>query len=129
MTDTLLSLAGRIRAGEQSPLEAVDAALARIEATNGDLNAFCEVRADEARAQARAVAERLARGEQVGALAGVPIGVKDLENADGFRTTYGDPAHASDPPATRDSVEGGAAARHGRGRRRQDQHPRLRVPR
>jgi aspartyl-tRNA(Asn)/glutamyl-tRNA(Gln) amidotransferase subunit A len=47
----------------------------------------------------------LARGEHVGVLAGVPIGVKDLENATGFRTTYGDPAHASDPPATRDSVE------------------------
>ena len=45
------------------------------------------------------------RGEAVGALAGVPIGVKDLENATGFRTTFGDPAHASDPPATRDSVE------------------------
>ena len=105
MTETLMSIAGRIRAGEQSPLEAVDAALAAIETTDGELNAFCEVRADDARAQARAVGERLARGEHVGALAGVPIGVKDLENATGFRTTYGDPAHASDPPATRDSVE------------------------
>jgi len=105
MTESLLSLAGRIRAGEQSPLEAVDAALAGIEATDGDLNAFCEVRADDARAQAQAVGERLARGEHVGVLAGVPIGVKDLEHATGFRTTYGDPAHASDPPATRDSVE------------------------
>jgi aspartyl-tRNA(Asn)/glutamyl-tRNA(Gln) amidotransferase subunit A len=105
MTESLVSLAARIRAGEQSPLEAVDGALAGIEATDAELNAFCEVRASDARAQARAVGERLARGEHVGVLAGVPIGVKDLENATGFRTTYGDPAHASDPPATRDSVE------------------------
>src|SRR6476661_592782 len=105
MTDSLVALAGRIRAGEVSPLEAVDEALGRIEALDGDLNAFCEVRADDARAQAKAVGERLARGEHVGELAGVPIGVKDLENATGFRTTYGDPKHASDPPATRDSIE------------------------
>ncbi|MDQ1468075.1 MAG: hypothetical protein QOH10_2490, partial [Actinomycetota bacterium] len=35
MTESLLGLAGRIRAGEQSPLEAVDAALERIEASDG----------------------------------------------------------------------------------------------
>jgi aspartyl-tRNA(Asn)/glutamyl-tRNA(Gln) amidotransferase subunit A len=105
MTDSLLALAGRIRAGEQTPLEAVDAALERIEADDPRLNAFCEVRAGDARAQARAVGERVARGEAVGPLAGVPIGVKDLEHATGFRTTYGDPLHAADRPATRDSVE------------------------
>jgi aspartyl-tRNA(Asn)/glutamyl-tRNA(Gln) amidotransferase subunit A len=105
MTETLTGLAARIRGGELSPLEAVDAALERIEATDVELNAFCEVRAADARAQAAAVGARLARGEAVGVLAGVPIGVKDLENATGFRTTFGDPKHASDPPATRDSIE------------------------
>jgi aspartyl-tRNA(Asn)/glutamyl-tRNA(Gln) amidotransferase subunit A len=103
--ETLISVAARIRTGEQSPLEAVDAALERIAATDADLNALCEVRASDARAQAVALGERLAHGAAVGPLAGVPIGVKDLENATGFRTTFGDPAHASDPPATRDSVE------------------------
>jgi aspartyl-tRNA(Asn)/glutamyl-tRNA(Gln) amidotransferase subunit A len=98
-------LAARIRGGEISATEAVDAALERIESTDGELNAFCEVRADDARAQAAAVGGRLARGEAVGVLAGVPVGVKDLENATGFRTTFGDPKHAADPPATRDSVE------------------------
>ncbi|HEY5013775.1 MAG TPA: amidase, partial [Acidimicrobiia bacterium] len=105
MDESLLALAGRIRAGEQTPLEVVDAALARIEAADPGLNAFCELRAGDARAQARAVGERLARGETVGPLAGVPIGVKDLEHAIGFRTTFGDPLHAADAPATRDSVE------------------------
>jgi aspartyl-tRNA(Asn)/glutamyl-tRNA(Gln) amidotransferase subunit A len=105
MTETLLTLAVGIRAGELSPVEAVEAALERIEATDPGLNAFVEVRADDARAQAKAVEARLAKGESVGVLAGVPIGVKDLEHATGFHTTYGDPAHAQDSPATRDSVE------------------------
>jgi aspartyl-tRNA(Asn)/glutamyl-tRNA(Gln) amidotransferase subunit A len=105
MTETVMGLAARIRSGEISAAEAVDGALARIEATDGELNAFCEVRAADARAQAAAVGARLARREAVGVLAGVPIGVKDLENATGFRTTFGDPKHASDPPATRDSIE------------------------
>jgi aspartyl-tRNA(Asn)/glutamyl-tRNA(Gln) amidotransferase subunit A len=105
MADSLLELVARIRGGEMSAVEAVDDALARIDAADSVLNAFCELRADDARAQAHAVADRLARGEAVGPLAGVPIGVKDLEDATGFRTTYGDPAHAADPPATRDSVE------------------------
>jgi aspartyl-tRNA(Asn)/glutamyl-tRNA(Gln) amidotransferase subunit A len=105
MADSLLELVARIRGGEISPLEAVDETLARIDVADAALNAFCEVRADDARAQAKAVGERLARGEPVGTLAGVPVGVKDLEHAAGFRTTYGDPAHAADPPAARDSVE------------------------
>jgi len=100
-----MGVAARIRSGEVSAVEAVDAALDRIAAADRELNAFCEVRASDARAQARAIADRLARGENVGVLAGVPIGVKDLENATGFRTTFGDPKHASDPPATRDSIE------------------------
>ncbi|MBV9919592.1 MAG: amidase, partial [Pseudonocardia sp.] len=105
MTDSLLALAAAIRAGDLSPLDAVDDALARIEASAEALNAFCEVRADDARNQAKAAADRMARGEALGPLAGVPIGVKDLEDAAGFRTTYGDPKHASDPPAAHDSVE------------------------
>ena len=105
MTDSLLTLAAAIRAGDVSPLEAVEDALARIESSAEALNAFCEVRADDARAQAKALADRIARGDSVGPLAGVPIGVKDLEDAAGFRTTYGDPKHASDPPAAHDSVE------------------------
>ena len=55
--------------------------------------------------QARALEQRLAAGESVGALAGVPIGVKDLEDAAGFVTTCGDPARRNLPPAVRDSVQ------------------------
>ena len=55
---------------------------------------------DGARAQAAALERRLAAGEPAGALAGVPIGVKDLEDAQGFVTTCGDPARGASPAAT-----------------------------
>lgn len=70
--------AARIRAGEIGALEAVDAALSRIEAGNGRLNAFVHLDPEGARAAARSVDCRIARGESVGALAGVPVAMKDL---------------------------------------------------
>ena len=60
--------------------------------------------ADDAREQARALDARLARGEDIGPLAGIPLGVKDLEDAAGFVTTYGSALHVSDAPAEEDSV-------------------------
>jgi aspartyl-tRNA(Asn)/glutamyl-tRNA(Gln) amidotransferase subunit A len=47
---------------------------------------------------------RSARGEDVGPLAGIPIGVKDTEDAAGFRTTQGSLLLADAPLATRDSA-------------------------
>ena len=41
-------------------------------------------------------------GGDPGPLAGIPLGVKDLQNAVGYRTTYGSALHADDPPATAD---------------------------
>src|SRR5262249_24276268 len=52
-----------------------------------------------------AIDARIAAGEDVGALAGVPFGVKDLESAAGFVTTFGDPAHVADAAAAHDSVQ------------------------
>jgi Asp-tRNA(Asn)/Glu-tRNA(Gln) amidotransferase A subunit family amidase len=61
------------------------------------------VRPDDARAQADAVDARLERGDPVGPLVGMPIGVKDLEDVAGYRTTYGSALHTNDPPALADS--------------------------
>jgi aspartyl-tRNA(Asn)/glutamyl-tRNA(Gln) amidotransferase subunit A len=93
-----------VRASELSPLEVVDAALARIEALDPRVNAFTELRADLARAEARALGERIARGDDPGPLAGLPIGVKDLEDVAGMRTTYGS-VPFRDRVARRDSVQ------------------------
>lgn len=102
---SLAELVASVRSGERSPVEIVDAALARIEAVDVVVRAFVALDVDGARRQAHALAERIAAGDDPGPLAGVPVGVKDLEDAAGFVTTHGDPARAADPPASRDSVQ------------------------
>jgi Asp-tRNA(Asn)/Glu-tRNA(Gln) amidotransferase A subunit family amidase len=101
--ETVADLAAQVRAGQVSARELAEAALERIEALNGDVNAFVAVDAELALADAAAVDDAVAAGEEVGPLAGIPIGVKDLEHAAGFCTTHGSPAHEDDPPATVDS--------------------------
>ncbi len=98
-------LAAKVRAGEVSPVETVRAALNAIEALDDRLNACCQVQPEVSLAAAETLEQRIARGDDPGPLAGVPIGVKDLEDVAGWRTTYGDPAHADDAPAARNSVE------------------------
>ncbi len=105
MLDTVMQTAAAVRSGELAPTDVVERALARIGDLNDTLNCFVALDADGARAQAVALERRLQAGEPVGALAGVPIGVKDLEDARGFVTTCGDPARRSREVAANDSVE------------------------
>jgi len=81
-------IAAAVRRRDVSPVEVLDATLARIERVNPTLNAFVALRA-EARDDARALEARIARGEDPGPLAGVPFGVKDLEDLAGLPTTHG----------------------------------------
>lgn len=77
------ALAAGIREGRTSSAEVVEACLARIEEVNPALNAVVQLRADEARADARRADEALARGESWGPLHGVPMTIKDsLDTAD-----------------------------------------------
>ena len=78
---TLASLATAIREGELSPREAVQAALERIDRHDGAFNSFLTVRADESLAEAEAL------GPPGGPLHGVPVGVKDVIDVAGTRTT------------------------------------------
>lgn len=104
LTDTVTDLAALVRAGSLSARELVTHALERIEALNPELNAFVALDPDGAMADAAALDERQARGEEVGALAGIPIGVKDLEDALGLPTTYGSSAIDTVERPERDSV-------------------------
>src|SRR5260370_40546653 len=101
--ESLAALADQVRAGNLSARELVAHSLSRIEALNGKLNAFVAVDADAALAAADAVDEAIAAGDDPGPLSGIPIRVKDLEDAARFRTTYGSPAWSdaavADPPA------------------------------
>ncbi len=98
MTPTALSateLAARIAAGDISAAEAVDAHIERIEAVDGRLNAVVSRRFAEARAEAAAVDAARGRGETLGALAGVPITVKEQFDVAGLPTTFGLPTRQS----------------------------------
>lgn len=101
---SIADLAAEVRNGRVSARELTAHALERIASLNGTLNAFVAVDGDAAMVAAGAVDALVAAGEDPGALAGIPIGVKDLEDAIGFRTTKGSPCFADSPPATGDSL-------------------------
>jgi amidase len=89
LTLSLTELTGRLRAGKVSPVELMGSVLDRIDQTNGDLNAFVAMRdRDLLLADARDSEERIQRGE-ARPLEGVPLGVKDLEHAEGLPNTEG----------------------------------------
>ncbi|PZC49525.1 MAG: aspartyl-tRNA(Asn)/glutamyl-tRNA(Gln) amidotransferase subunit A [Chloroflexi bacterium] len=97
-------LAALVRDKQISPLELMDHTLARINELNPTLNALVQLDAETARSEAQAQTERLAAGQDLGPLGGIPAGIKDLENAKGFITTQGSPLYANNPPATFDDV-------------------------
>ncbi|WP_329371674.1 amidase family protein [Streptomyces sp. NBC_00669] len=97
-------VAAAVAARRLSPVEVVDAVLERIEAVDPELGAFCTPVPDRARAEAADLADRLARGEAAGPLAGVPLGVKDLIATAGIRTTSGSPAYRDHVPDQDDIV-------------------------
>jgi len=84
---SLHELSTRIRAKDVSPVEATEAVLERIERLNPKLNAYITVMADQALADARTAADEIAAGRYRGPLHGVAIGVKDLCQTKGVRTT------------------------------------------
>ncbi|SRR6266446_3770716 len=99
-------LAGMIRRRELKPSELVAASLSRIEALNPKFNAFCALRAEGAMAEAHALDEKIARREETGILAGLPLGVKDLEGVAGMATTFGS-VPFKDNIAKEDSIQVG----------------------
>ena len=97
-------LVGQIKAGQITPVELMEETLKRIEAVNPALNAFVALRADQALDEAKAMTERLAAGNDPGPLAGLPIGVKDLEDVGGMVTSFGSIPYQNNVAKT-DSVQ------------------------
>ncbi len=83
------ALASMIRRREVSAREAADAALARLDAVNPQVNAVVEHRPEEVRAAADRIDRAIAAGDDPGVLAGVPVTVKVNADQAGFATTNG----------------------------------------
>ena len=86
---SVVALAEAVRAGELSAEELLDTYLTRIEEVNPSLNAVVQLRADEARAEARAADTARGRGQPMGPLHGVPMTIKDSLDTAGVITTGG----------------------------------------
>ena len=82
-------LAAAIRSRDVSPVDIVEAVLARIESLNEQVSAFITVDADGALESARAAEASVMAGEALGPLHGIPVSIKDLEPVAGLRCTYG----------------------------------------
>jgi len=82
-------IARRVKAGSLSPVEIVETALSIQQRLDESLHAFCTPTPEAAREAARNLETRIRRGDKVGALAGVPVAIKDLVSTKGVRTTYG----------------------------------------
>lgn len=101
---TLIELTERLRTKQVSPVELMDATLERIDATHAKLNAVVAMHdRDSLRRAAKLAETRIQRGE-ARPLEGVPLGVKDLEDAEGLTTTYGSLPFKGNV-ARRDSVQ------------------------
>jgi Asp-tRNA(Asn)/Glu-tRNA(Gln) amidotransferase A subunit family amidase len=89
-----VDVAAAIRARQVSPVEVLEAVARRIEALNPQLNAFCTLGLDQARAAAHVTEEVAARNADLGPLYGVPIAIKDDLPAATLPCTEGSRLHA-----------------------------------
>ena len=104
MHETAIEIAESVRAGERKAVEVLDACLADVAAGNERLNAFVHLDEEQARASAEAVDAAVARGVDPGPYAGVPFGVKDLDDCAGMPTSHGSLIYKGRPPAAADSI-------------------------
>ena len=82
-------MAPRIRSGDLSPVDIVEVLLLRISRLDPSLNAFLKVWSDSARAEARTAKSEIESGRYIGPLHGIPVGLKDLIDVAGHKTTGG----------------------------------------
>ncbi len=95
-------LARLVASREVSPVEVVEACLERVERYNPAVNAVVTLN-PRALDDAGELELRLVRGEEVGLLAGLPVGIKDVTPVAGLRTTYGSPLYR-DHVSTEDAL-------------------------
>ena len=87
-----------------SPIELLESCIARIEMVNAAVNAVVATCYDRAREEARAATDAVMRGDALGPLHGLPLGVKDLNDTEGVVTTFGSPLYADNVPEKDESM-------------------------
>ncbi len=97
-------LAKSIRSKACSARDAVTSCLKSIERQNPGLNAFLTVTAEAALVEAEKADTALARGDSIGPLHGLPLGIKDTIETEGIRTTYGSTLFAGNVPTSDDLI-------------------------
>ena len=96
---TIAEASDLLRRKQISPVELTTACLARIEQLNPSVNAFITVMHDSALLEARAAEAEIGAGNWRGPLHGIPIGLKDLIDTAGVKTTCGSALFANRIPA------------------------------
>lgn len=99
-----LAIAEAVRGGLIAARSVVIAALERIDALDGSINAFTTVTRQRALAEADAVDAAIEAGKDPGPLAGVPFAVKNLFDLKGVTTVAGSKIHQDYPPAMEDAI-------------------------
>lgn len=87
-----------------SPVELLESCLGRIAAVNPAVNAVVALDEDRARATAKWAEAAVMAGATLGPLHGLPVGIKDLEETEGLRTTWGSPIFADHIPSRDDAM-------------------------
>ena len=97
-------LARLIRTRAVSPLDVLDAHLAAIKALNPKLNAVVTLAEEQARDNAQRAEQAVMKGEPLGALHGLPVGIKDITQTAGIRTTFASPLLKDNVPSEDEEV-------------------------
>ncbi len=87
-----------------SPVELLDSCLKRVGEVNHAVNAMVALDEERARKAAKAAEDAVMAGEPLPPLHGLPVGIKDLEETEGLRTTFGSPIFAEHIPAKDDAI-------------------------
>ncbi len=101
---TALEARARIGRKQLSASELLESCIRRIARVNPAVNAIVATDFARAREAAAAVDRAASRGEALGAIAGLPVGIKDLEDTEGLVTTFGSPIFANNVPAKDERV-------------------------
>jgi aspartyl-tRNA(Asn)/glutamyl-tRNA(Gln) amidotransferase subunit A len=99
-----VEISTNVLSGKVSAVEITQAALAKIQLKNPQLNCFTEITKQTALQDAENIDQKIAAGKNPGVLAGVPFAVKNLFDIAGLTTLAGSKIYAENSPATQDAT-------------------------